>query len=195
MADLGPYSPGSCSPSLVPYGTEEDSDPEEDQDQQRRTPEQIETKEPAMMKAPAKEGMGIIVGPGDYQPAPPRYVRANEDSEDGQDIDEEEDIEAPYLAPKQAPVPKASQDEKTAQIPSKGSKAPAEDLQESSGEESIPELIDLREEEEVAPPSPLKRAHCPTTLDLPEKTAVTACLLYTSPSPRDATLSRMPSSA
>ena len=105
MADLGPHSPGSCSSSLVPYGTEEDSNPKEDQDQQRRIPEQIETKEPAMIEAPAKEGIGIVVGPGDYQPTPPRYVRTDKDSEDGQDIDEEEDIEAPYLAPKQAPVP------------------------------------------------------------------------------------------
>ena len=116
----------------------------------------MEAEEPAMMEAPAKEGMGLVVGPGDYQPAPPRYVRADEGSEDGKYIDEEEDIKAPYLAPKQTPVPKPSQDEKTAQVPSKGSKAPAEDLQESSGEESIPELIDLREEEEVAPLSPLK---------------------------------------
>ena len=45
-------------------------------------------------------------------------MRVNEDSEDGQDTDEEEDIEAPYLAPKQTPVPKPSQDEPTAQAPS-----------------------------------------------------------------------------
>ena len=38
VADLGPHSPGSCSPSLVPYETGEDSNPEEDQDQQRMTP-------------------------------------------------------------------------------------------------------------------------------------------------------------
>ena len=36
-------------------------------------------------------------------------------------------------------------------------------------QESIPELIDLREEEEVPPPSPPKRAHCPTTLGLDKK--------------------------
>ena len=41
-------------------------------------------------------------------------------------------------------------------------------MQEYSGEESIPELINLRDEE------PPKRAQCPTTLELPEKTAVTA---------------------
>ena len=71
-------------------------------------------------------------------------------------------------------MPKPSQDEQTAQVPPKGNKAPAEDSQESSGEESIPELIDLREEEEVPPPSPLKRAHHSTTLELPEKTAAAA---------------------
>ena len=50
--------------------TEEDSNPEKDQDQQRMTPKQMETKEPTMMEAPAKKGMGIAVGPGDYQPPP-----------------------------------------------------------------------------------------------------------------------------
>ena len=80
MIDLGPHSPGSCSPSLVPYETEEDSNPEKDQDQQRMTPKQMETKEPTMMEARAKKGMGIAVGPGDHQPTPPKYVRADEDS-------------------------------------------------------------------------------------------------------------------
>ena len=101
-------------------------------------------------------------------------MRADEDSEDGQDTDEEEDIEAPYLAPKQTPVPKSSQDEQTAQAPLKGKNAPAEDSQESSGEESIPELIDLREGDEVPPPSLSKKANHPTTLGLHEKMAVTS---------------------
>ena len=38
-----------------------------------------------------------------------------------------------------------------------------------SGKESIPELIDLREEEEVPPTSPLKWAHHPTTVGLDKK--------------------------
>ena len=101
-------------------------------------------------------------------------MRADEDSEDGQDTDEEGDIEAPYLAPKQTPVPKPSQDEQTAQAPSKGKNPSAEDSQESSGEESIPELIDLREGEEVTPPSLSKKANHPTTLGLHEKIAVTS---------------------
>ena len=106
VADLGPHRPGSCSSSLVPYETEEDSNPEEDQDQQRMTPKQMETEEPTMMEAPAKKGMRIAVGPGDYQSAPPKYVRADEDSTDGQHPDEDKDIEAPYLVPKQNPIPK-----------------------------------------------------------------------------------------
>ena len=114
------------------------------------------------------------MGPGNYQPAPPRYMRADEDSEDGQDTDEEGDIEAPYLAPKQTPLPKPSQNEPTAQAPSEGKKPPAEDSQDSSGEESIPELIDLREGEEVPPPSLSKRANRPTTLGLHKKIAVTS---------------------
>ena len=114
VADLGPHSPDSCSSSLVPYEAEEDSNPKEDQNQQEVTPDQMETEELAMVEAPAKKGMGIAVGPGEYQPAPPRYMRADEDSEDDKDTDEDEDIEAPYLAPKQNPTPKTPQDEQTA---------------------------------------------------------------------------------
>ena len=106
MADLGPHRPDSCSSSLVPY--DENSNPEEDQNQQELTPDQMETEDPATAEAPVKEGMGIAAAPGSYQPATPRYVRADEDSEDGQDTDEEGDIEAPYLAPRQTPVPKPS---------------------------------------------------------------------------------------
>ena len=103
VADLGLHRPDSCSSSLVPY--DEDSNPEEDQDQLEVTPDQMETEDPATAEAPVKKGMGIAAGPGNYQPARPRYVRANGDSEDGQDTNEEGDIEAPYLAPKQNPVP------------------------------------------------------------------------------------------
>ena len=67
----------------MPYEAEEDSNPEEDQDQQRMTPKQMETKEPTMMEALAKKGMGIAVGPGDYQPTLPKDVRADKDSVDG----------------------------------------------------------------------------------------------------------------
>ena len=98
MADLGPHSPNSCSSSLVPY--EEDSNPEDDQNQQKVTPDQMEIEDPATAEAPVKKGMGIAVGPGEYQPVPPRYVRADEDSKDNKDTDEDEDIEVPYLAPK-----------------------------------------------------------------------------------------------
>ena len=129
----------------------------------------METEEPTMMEAPAKKGMRIVVGPGDYQSAPPKYVRADEDSMDGQDPDEDEGIEAPYLVPKQNPIPKTPQDEQTSPAPPKGNSASAEDSQVPSGEESIPELINLREEEEVPPPSPPKQAHCPTTLGLDKK--------------------------
>ena len=153
MADIGPHSPDSCSSSLVPYEAEQDSNPEEDQNWQEVTPDQMETEEIAMVEAPAKKGMGIAVGPEEYQPTPSRYVRANEDSEDDKDTDEDEDIEAPYLAPKQNPMPKTPQDEQIAPTLSKNKFASAEDSQVSSGGESTPELIDLREGEEVPPPS------------------------------------------
>ena len=66
------------------------------------------------------------------------------------------------------------QDEQTAQAPSKGKNPPTEDLHNSSGEESIPELINLREGEGVPPPSQSKKASHPTTLGLHEKIAVTS---------------------
>ena len=133
----------------------------------------METEELAMVEAPAKKGMGIAVGPGEYQPTPPRYVRANEDSKDDKDTDEDEDKEAPYLTPKQNPTLETPQDEQTAPTLPKGKFASAEGPQVSSGDESIPELIDLRKEEEVPIPSPPKKANCPTTLGLHKKIAVT----------------------
>ena len=120
VADLGSHRPDSCSSSLVPY--EEDSNPEEDQNQLEVTLNQMGIEDPATAEAPVKKGMGIAAGPGNYQPASPRYMRADEDSEDGQDTDEEGDIEAPYLASKQTPVPKPLQGEPTAQAPSEEKK-------------------------------------------------------------------------
>ena len=38
IADLGPYSPGSCSSSLVPYEAGEDSNPKDDQNSLERAP-------------------------------------------------------------------------------------------------------------------------------------------------------------
>ena len=172
VADLGPHGPDSCSSSLVL--NDENSNPEEDQNQLELTPGQMETEDLATAEAPVKEGMGIAAAPESYQPATPRYIRADEGSEDGQDADEEGDIEAPYLAPKQTSAPKPSQDGPIVQAPSKEKNPPAEDLQDSLGEESIPALINLREGEEMPPPSQPKRANCPTTLELHGKIVVTS---------------------
>ena len=98
VADHGPHSSGSCFSSLVPYEAQEDSKPKEDQDPQERAPEQMETEEPAMVEAPAKEGMGIAVGPEEYLPASRRYVRDSEDDTNDLDMEEDEDVEAPFLA-------------------------------------------------------------------------------------------------
>ena len=92
VADLGPHEPDSCSSSLVFY--EEDGNPKEDQNQL------METENLTPAKTPVKEGMGIAAAPENYQPAIPRYIRADDDSEDGQDTNEG-DVEAIYLAPKQ----------------------------------------------------------------------------------------------
>ena len=187
MADFGPHRPDSRSSSLVPY--DDDSNPKEDQNQLELTPGQMETEDPATAEAPVKKGMGIAAAPGNYQPATPRYVRADEGSEDGQDTDEEGDIEAPYLVPKETPAPKPLQDGPIVHAPSKEKNPPAEDSQDSSGEESIPELIDLREGEEMPPPSQPKRANRPTTLELHKKIAVTSEKLpaFSFPPPKDHT--------
>ena len=49
----------------------------------------------------------------------------------------------------------------------KGGQTPVKDPSESSGEESIPELIDLGNEGEIPCPLPLQRAKCPTLLRQP----------------------------
>ena len=135
-ADLGPRSPESCSSSLMSYDMEEDGDQNETQEQQEGILEQMETEEQDTTEALIKRGMGISVAPEKYQPTSPRYIRAGEDSgdeEDGQD--EEEDLEAPYLAPKPTLFSGPAQSEKLVRMPAAGDKAPAEDL---SDPESIP---------------------------------------------------------
>ena len=114
------------------------------------------------------------MAPEEYQPAPPRYIRAGENSKDEEnDQDEEEDLEALCLAPKLAPSSRPAQNEGLAQIPMKGGQSPVKDLSESELSESIPELIDLREEGEKPSPFPSQKAQCPTMLKLP--------VLYSSP--------------
>ena len=178
-ADLGPQSPESHSSSLVPYATEEDRDPEETQEQQEGTLERMEAEGQDTTEAQVKRGMGINVAPKEYQPAPPRYIRAGENSEDEENgQDEEEDLEAPYLAPKFAPSSGPAQNEGLAQIPIKGDQTLVKDLSESDLSESIPELINLREEGKKPSPFPSQKAQHPTMLKLP--------VLYSSPpkSPR-----------
>ena len=156
-ADLGPRSPESHSSSLMPYDMEEDRDQDKTQEQQEGILEQMETEEQDTIKAPIKRGMGISVAPEKYQPAPPRYIRAGENSEDEEDgQDEEEDLEAPYLVPKPALLSGLAQSEKLVQIPVADDKAP--------------ELIKLREEGEKSSPLPSQKAQRPTTLKLPALT-------------------------
>ena len=128
VADLGPHSPDSISSSLIPYGMGEDGSPEEDQGQQDQAPEQMEAEEeedPPMEEATSELRMGLHVGPAKYQPASPKYVRAEEE-----ETEEEDGDVAPYLAPRD--------------------RARAKDCPEdgplTSSSESIPALIDLNEE-------------------------------------------------
>ena len=105
VAELGPRSPDSISLSLAPHGIGEDSSPEEDQGQQDQAPEQMEAEEeedPPVEEATSKLWMGLHVRPAKYQPASPKYVRAEEEEE------EDGDVEAPYLAPREGPEPRTT---------------------------------------------------------------------------------------
>ena len=137
-----------------------------------------------MVEAPAKEGMGIAVGPEEYIPASPRYVRDGEDDADDQDTDENEDMEVLFLAPKDDPtLTRTPQDVQAALLSLKGNTATVKDPQVSSSDESIPELIDLGKEEDAPPSLPPKRVKCPTTLGLDKKMATTAEGSLITPSP------------
>ena len=112
---------------------EEDRDPDETQEQQEGILEQMEVEEQDTTEAPIKRGMGISAAPERYQPAPSRYIRAGENSEDEEDgQDEEEDLEAPYLAPKSALPSGPAQSEELAQIPAAGDQILAKDLSDST---------------------------------------------------------------
>ena len=151
----------------MPYTVEEDRDPDETQEQQEGTPERMEAKGQDTTEAPVKRGMGISVAPEKYQPAPPRYIRAGENSEDEENgQDEEEDLEAPYLVPKSALSSGPAQSEELAQIPAAGEPILAKDLSDSDLSEPIPELIDLREEGEKPSLFPSQKAQRPTMLKL-----------------------------
>ena len=129
VSDLGPYSTDSISSFLMPYGMGEDSCSEENQGQQDQTLEQMEAEEEGnlpMEEATSKLRMGLHVGPARYQPASPRYIRAEEEEED-----EDGDVEAPYLAPRD----------------STRAKNCPEDGPLLASSESIPDLIDLNEED------------------------------------------------
>ena len=140
----------------------------------RKTPEQMETEEQDTTEAPIKRGMGISVAPEKYQLAPPRCIRAGENSEDGEDSqDEEEDLEAPYLAPKPTLLSGPAQSEESVLAPVAGDQIPANDLSNVDLLEPMPELIDLREEGERSSPFPAQKAQHPTMLKLPA--------LYSSP--------------
>ena len=171
-ADLGPQSPESHSSSLMPYDMKEHGDQDETQEQQEGILEQMETEEQDTTEAPIKRGMGINAAPEKYQPAPPRYIRAGEDSEDGEDgQDEEEDLEAPYLAPKPALLSGPTQSEESVLAPILGDQIPVNDPSSVDLLEPMPKLIDLREEEERSPPFPAQKAQCPTMLKLPALTS------------------------
>ena len=154
VSDLGPNSPGSTSSSLMPYGLGEDSCSEDSQGQRDPTPEQMEAEEEEggnlqVEEATSRLKMGLHVGPARYQPASPRYIRAEED----------EDVEAPYLAPRD----------------NTRAKTYPEDGLLLASSESIRDLIDLDEEEPPCQqPAPTRSGSAvhPATLALSKKVTV-----------------------
>ena len=127
----------------------------------------MEVEEQDSTGAPIKRGMGISVAPEKYQPTPPRYIRAGENSEDEEDGQDEEDLEAPYLTPKPALPSGPAQSEESVQVPVAGDQIPVKDLSDLDLPEPMPELIDLREEGEKPSPFPAQKAQRPTMLKLP----------------------------
>ena len=111
---------------------EEDRDPNKKQEQQEEILDQMEDEEQDSTGALIKRGMGISAAPVKYQPTPPRYIRAAENSEDEEDgQDEEEDLEAPYLAPKPALLSGPAQSEESVPVPVAGDQIPAKDLSDA----------------------------------------------------------------
>ena len=122
-----------------------------------------EEEDPPMEEATSKLRMGLHVGPSKYQPASPKYVRAEEQEEE-----EDDDVEAPYLAPRD--------------------RAKAKDYPEDgpliSSSESIPALIDLDEEippcPTLTPPRSRNAVH-PAKLGLAKDKKATAVLVENFP--------------
>ena len=107
-------------------------------------------------EATSKLRMGLHVGPARYQPASPKYIRAEEEEEE----EEDEDVEAPYLAPRDITKAKNYPEDELLSI--------------SSG--SLPDLIDLEEEEPPCQPLTSTKsgnAIHPATLALTKATAAT----------------------
>ena len=116
----------------MPYDIEEDRDPDKMQEQQEGILKQMEAEGQDTTEVLIKRGMGISAAPEKYQPAPPRYIRAGENSEDEEDSqDEEEDLEAPYLTPKSTLSSGPAQSEGLAQIPITGDQTLVKDLSDS----------------------------------------------------------------
>ena len=68
---------------------------------------------------------------------------------------------------------------------------------QNNKDQSKSDVIEPRQDETIIEPTPVSKiSSADIEATIPQTdTVATTCLLYTSPSPRDATLSRMPSSA
>ena len=151
-------------------GRTADSSTEEDHEDQVKGAEDMNTD--GQSTAEPKEGMGIKTAPFASQPAPPRYIcDSNED--EGKDSSSDEDVEAPFLALGDAPNTRTLDDIKTAFCSIKKAASEAKSIAESSGDESVPDLIGLDEEASGPPFRPPKQATCPKTLWLNKKITAT----------------------
>ena len=93
-------------------------------------------------------------------------MRDGEDDADDQDMDEDENVEVPFLAPKDDPTSGTPQDVQAALLSLEGNTAATRDSQVSSSD-------DLGKEEDAPPSLPPKRVKHPT-LGLDKKMATTA---------------------
>ena len=116
-------------------------DEEEEEEEEEELPEDQRGAQ-ALPVAP-REAMTIGASPAAYAPQSPRYIRDSED-EGAQDLDIDEDIEAPYLAPKKKSNSEhAQQDIQAAQALLLMRKEGAEPktLVDYSSSDSVPDLV------------------------------------------------------
>ena len=138
---------------------------DEEEEEERELPEDQRGAQ-ALPLAP-REAMGIKASPAAYIPQSPKYIRDSEDK-GAQDLNSDEDIEAPYLAPrKRSNGEHTQQDMQAAQalLLMKKEEAKLKALVDYSSSDSVPDLVDsegeVHNEDKDTEPQELKKAKPP----------------------------------